>query len=532
MAAATLLAGSGPIEQAAAGPRARRRDRGAWLIGGAAALLAIAATAYFSHEGIILGTTDSYRHLEISRRILAGRTTGIAQLGGIWLPLPHMLQALFAWDWTLYRTGLAGSIVSMACFVACSVLIYKTVRILADRHTWPAVVSALIFMTNADLLYQQTTSMEELPTYAFTLGAVYSLLLWGKTRKPTLVLTAGICSMAAMLCRYEAWFLGLAYVACVILMSRRMGYSWRDTRGLGLVMALFGAATAAGGWLVYNWVIFGNPLYFIDAPGSSADEVVHNSTEIEIGSWPLTLRAYGTAVVSDIGLVVIGLGVIGLLVFLARERLSNRSLPVLAMTSVIPFFLWTLESGHEPFGTPTLNGGLTNFRFGLIVLLPAVILVGYLLGALPEAAEVPASVSTLAVVLMLAVVTFGTHQIALVTEARQDIAQQDSEAEAGAFLQEDTDGPILIDTVGNERAAFPVLDRTVYVGTRQNQVNIYARALSDPRAEGIDVIIMRITPGYQDQVYANLFGTAALKQYRMVYENADYAVYILGPTGD
>jgi Glucosyl transferase GtrII/Dolichyl-phosphate-mannose-protein mannosyltransferase len=528
MTAVSLVAEPGPLRQVPEPDPEPGRDRAAWLVGWIAAVLAIGTTAYYLHQNIILGTTDSYRHLEISRRILAGRSTGIAQLGGIWLPLPHIMQSLFAWNWTLYRTGLAGSIVSMSCYVGCSVLIYKIVRIMTGQRGWPAFVAALIFMTNADVLYQQTTSMEELPTYAFTLGAVYGLLHWSKSRKPTHVLTAGVCSLAAMLCRYEAWFLGVMYVLCVILMARRLGYSWRDTRGLALVMALFGAASAAGGWLVYNWVIFGNPLYFLDAPGSSVDEVVHGGFEPEIGNWPLTLRAYGTAVVSDLGLLVVGLGALGLVVFLIRERLSNKALPVLALTMVIPFFLWTLESGHEPFGTPTINGGLTNFRFGLIVLLPAVILIGYLLDALPEAAVVPAAVSVLSVMVVLAVVTFGTHQVALVTEAQQNVAAQEPEAEAGAFLQTFTTGPILIDTVGNERVAFPVLDRTVYLGTRDNQVNIYARALADPRSEGIDVIVMRTTPGDTDQVYANLFARPGLARYQMVYQNADYSVYVLG----
>jgi len=80
------------------------------------------------------------------------------------------------------------------------------------------------------------------------------------------VLTASLASMLAMLCRYENWFLGPVYVICVAVMARGLGYNWRDVRGLGLVMAVFGVAASSTGWLLYNWLIFGSPLYFLHGP--------------------------------------------------------------------------------------------------------------------------------------------------------------------------------------------------------------------------------------------------------------------------
>jgi hypothetical protein len=511
------------------------RDRGTTLLVAATALaMSVAAVAYFLHQHSILGIRDSYSHLEISRRVVVGRSVGIAQLGGIWLPVPHVLQALFAWNWTLYRTGLAGSAVSAGAYIACAVLVYKIVRVLTDYRRWPAVVGALVFITNANVLYQQSTSMDELPSYAFTLAAIYGLVQWAATKRAGYVLSASLASMLAMLCRYEEWYLGLLYVACVVLMARRLGHSWRDTRGLGLVMALFGVAVPAGGWLLYNWLIFGSPVNFLTGPNSSSDQMATQQNEPEIHNWALTLHAYGVAIASDLGLAVAATAAAAFVVFVVRERLSARALPILVLTAVLPFFVYSLESGQEPIGIPSVNGGLTNLRFGLIALLPAAILIGYLVGLLPtrrpKLTFAPVVALAVAALFALNATTFATHGVVLQHEAAENAAGQITPTEAGDYLTKHTKGPILIDVVRNERVAFLSLDRTVYSGTRDAEGNEWTRALADPRSLGIDVVVMRTTPTDRDKVYQALYGTPMLKAYKLAYQNTDYQVYVLSDT--
>ncbi len=524
-----------------------KQDRIALVLAAVAALFSAAATYHFFRAHILLGIRDSFSHLEISRRVLAGQTTGIAQLGGIWLPLPHILQAPFARNWTLYSTGLAGSIVSGACYVGSTVLIYKTIRALsaakrsalargAKSSPWPAVIGAFVFLTNPNVLYQQSTAMDELPLYLFALWTVYLLVRWTATDRPTYVLLAGIASAAAMLCRYEAWYLGLAYTVLVLVVARRQGHGWKDTSGLTLVFGVFGFVVPAGSWLVYNWVIFGTPIYFLTGPNSSGDQMASQQGEIEIHNWELTLRAYGTAATSDLGLLVIGAGLLALVAVLARDRLGVRSLPVLVFATVVPFYCYTLESGQEPIGTPVLNGGLTNFRFGLVGLLPAAILIGFAVdwavSRAPRRKRVSVlGVPALAVALSLGLValcgyTVARQQVVLEQEARENLSAQADPLAASAYLEHSTSGRILIDDVRNELVAFYVLDRTVYSGTRDSAGNVYARALQDPEANNIALIVMRITPGDPDQVYQSLHGQSALtRYYREIYHNANYVIY-------
>lgn len=504
------------------------RDRSVVPVALIAAAMAVASTVYYFRHDQLLGYQDSYSHLEIARRILTAQTTGLAQLGGIWLPLPHLLEALFAWNWTLYRTGLAGSIVNGAAFVVSTVYLYRIVLALKPGRRMAAFAGAMVFATNANMLYQQATAMDELPLFAFTLAAVYGLINWVKTRRAACLLGAAVGSMGAMLCRYEAWFLAIVYLITTVIMARRMGYNWRDVRGLGLVFAVIGVACSAIGWLLYNWLIFGSPVNFLYGSDSSADQMSHFVGDTEKGSWSRTLDAYGTTLQSDLGWFVIVLAIAGLVVFIARERFSAKSLPVLALASVIPFYIYSLESGQEPLEVPALNDALLNLRFGLIALLPAAILIGYLLGSLPKWPHRASSAALCAALAALCLIAIRAGNVVLPYEAVQDNNAQAYQAEAAAFLENDTSGRILINLTGNERVAFPVLKRLIYEGSKGPDGPLWQVALTDPQAEQIQVIVMRYAGAAgQDEIYQDLRGTRAMAAYHLVYKNADYEVFAL-----
>jgi Dolichyl-phosphate-mannose-protein mannosyltransferase len=504
----------------------RDRDRLPVWVGLAAAVLSFASTVYYFRHQLVLGYQDSFSHLEISRRVVAGLSPGIAQLGGVWLPVPQLLQDVFSWNFTLYRTGLAGAAVSMACYVAATVLLYRLIRLFTADRAWPAVAGAMAFAVNVNVLYQQSTPMDELPFYVFTIAAVYYLVRWAQKRASTSLLPASVSSMLAMLCRYEAWFLGGVYVICVIAMGRRLGYSWRDVRGLAIIPAFFGLIIPAGGWLLYNALIFGNPLNFANGPDSSAAQMAERHSDINVGSWPLTLKAYGFAVGADLGLAVLAVAVIGLGVFVVTERFSARSLPVFGLLTIIPFFLYSLEAGGEPISMPQ-QGSLLNYRFGLVAMIPAAIMIGYLISRIPGRAVLPAALATMAVLAGLSWLSFDRHQVVLATEAAQDLWAQRDQIQAGNFLEEHTSGLILMDTVGNERVDFDVIDRTIYDGTKESGRNQWAAVLNDPMAFGVRSIVMRLPSPAEpsDVVYVALHDSPRLRAYQLVYRSAAYLVY-------
>ena len=493
----------------------------------------IMAYGYYAHHHITMAIKDSYSHLEIGRRVLSGTTPGIAQFGGVWLPLPHVLQALLAWNWFLYRTGLSGSLISMAAYVVASQAVYRIIRVFDAERTWPAVVAAMVFMANPNVLYMQSTSMDELPFFACTLIAVLYLLRWATAGRPTSLMAGSMASFAAMLCRYEAWLLGVLYVITVMVIARRNGHNWRDVRGLGLVATVFGLAVAASGWLLYNWAIFGNPLNFLDGSESAAKQM-SGRTDVEIGHWRVALHGYSTAVIADIGLAVLIAGAAGLVLLLVRERLSARSLPLLCLVMLLPFHLYSIESGQFPFGVPDINNDLDNLRFGLPPIVPAALFIGYLLSQFPSGGRlrlpgwIPATAAAAATVALAAMGAVATahRQVAIAAEATNDLGYLSYQAQVADELEHHTHGLILMNAYGNEKALFPVLDRVVYEGSKSTRENMWFRSLDAPAATGIQVIVMRFTGPTVDDVFLRLHGSPVLKDYRLLLQNGQYLVYV------
>lgn len=506
----------------------RRRDVAAIGVALAAAVLSIAACVHFYLEQRILGYHDTFAHLEISRRLLNGRTTGIAQLGAIWLPVPHILQSMLAWSRPLYITGLAGSIVSMTAFVVCTTLIYRTVRVFSPQRVWPAIAAAAVFMTNPNVLYHQTTPMDELTFYACAMGAVYGLVRWADTMRATYLLRASIACMLAMLCRYEGWFLGGVLTVAVLIMARQTGHSWRDTRGLTSIFAVFGVAVPAIGWLAYNWAVTGSPVNFYNGPHSSVDQMSRRTIDVAVGSWTKTLHAYGSALVADFGVIVLTAAAVGLLVFLVVGRLSARTLPILGLSAILPFYVFTIYRGGAPISVPPVTEPLLNLRFALVAGLPAAVFIGFLLARLPRRTVLATSVLTVLGLLSISAIAFKQDSLVTVREAAQHQAAQEAQAEVAEFLDGRTAGPILLNIVGNERAAFPVLDRVIYEGTKINKVNVWEQALRSPQSVGAHVVLVRHSRRYgPDELHGALHKKPVMAAYRVVFKNTDYTVYQL-----
>jgi hypothetical protein len=74
----------------------------------AAVLLGFMALIVCFTRGYVLLYGDAVAHLGIARRILDSRNPGLVQLGGVWLPLPHLLMLPFVQKMEWWQSGLAG----------------------------------------------------------------------------------------------------------------------------------------------------------------------------------------------------------------------------------------------------------------------------------------------------------------------------------------------------------------------------------------------------------------------------------------
>src|SRR4051794_12114306 len=74
----------------------------------ASLLIFISVTSFIIYyfNGLGLAYNDARSHLDIGRRVVEGLKPGFAQLGSVWLPLPHLLMVPTIWSDFMWHTGL------------------------------------------------------------------------------------------------------------------------------------------------------------------------------------------------------------------------------------------------------------------------------------------------------------------------------------------------------------------------------------------------------------------------------------------
>src|SRR5215212_6428055 len=82
----------------------------------AAAVVGTAAAWHYHRLGLTLSHYDARGHLVVARRIVDSITPGWQQIGAVWLPLPHLLNAIPVQVDLFYRTGASGVAISVASF--------------------------------------------------------------------------------------------------------------------------------------------------------------------------------------------------------------------------------------------------------------------------------------------------------------------------------------------------------------------------------------------------------------------------------
>src|SRR5690348_9878824 len=128
--------------QFAAGTPQPSPRRDALVIAAAAALLGSAAAVHYTRLGLALAHYDARAHLVVARRVFDSLTPGWQQVGAVWLPLPHLLNAIpVQSDW-LYRTGYSGIAISIAAMTIASWAIARAIHRATGSWIGGAVAAA------------------------------------------------------------------------------------------------------------------------------------------------------------------------------------------------------------------------------------------------------------------------------------------------------------------------------------------------------------------------------------------------------
>jgi hypothetical protein len=343
-------------------------------------LISILSFVYFLSNGTALAYNDARSHLDIGRRVVENLKPGFAQLGSVWLPLPHLLMTVTIWNDFMWHTGLSGALQSMVSFLGTAVLIYLFLKRLGVG-LFGRFVGVLFFVINMNILYMQSTAMTELLLLATMTAGVYELMMWHKEESLFRLISSAFWIMLSTLIRYDGWFLLIFALGLIVFHAVRK-HGLKTAEGVAvlfLTLAGFGIFI----WLLWNLMIFKDPLYFAFGPYSAHSQQLVME---KAGALPtkhnflLSFKTYWYALVYNSGFFSVLLSVLGL-ILLWFDKKIEASIKFGISALLAPFFfnILALYLGHSVLYVQDLSGSWFNVRYGLMMMPAVAVFGGYLL---------------------------------------------------------------------------------------------------------------------------------------------------------
>lgn len=489
-----------------------------------------AGTWYFLYtEQLTLVYNDAKSYMNISRLVVDNQQPGLAQIGSVWLPLVHILKLPFIWiDWA-WRSGFAGSVVSMASYVLTVIGIAAITLRLTGKRT-AAIIAGIVAALNVNFLYLQSTPLTE-PLYLalFTWSVFCLVAYWQSSNIKFLLPLAGLTALQC-LTRYDGWFVAGIFAAFILtyeLWVRKAAFK----KALGhLLLFVIPVAFACVLWFAWNALIFGDALYFIAGPGSAhaQQQIINNSSGlITKGSIGHALTGYGFAVVGNLGWWIIGTGLVGWLAYLISAKRKELSLLLVALGAVLAIFVFNVLAlwfGFSSINVPELHWPspstlepLFNVRYGILLLPLAALGVGLLI----------AKWRWLVVPVLAVVALQGSVML-----QEQPITLRDGTRGASAFVQHDLAAATRQHVKPGEDALLSLsivnplafesgmeLKQIIHEGVR----NRWEASLAYPEGNAKWIII---GPNASDPVRRALYDGPALRaHYTLVYQDKHGSIY-------
>lgn len=478
------------------------------MLGALAAIVGTAAAASYWRAGLSLSHYDAKAHLVVARRLLDSLTPSWEQIGAVWLPLPHVLNALpVQIDW-MFRTGASAIAISIASFALATACISALVMRISGSQAG-AILAALLFASNPNVLYLQSTPMTEPLLFGLSALVLLHLTEWALSETVLARATAGWTIVAACLTRYEAWpITGAAIVVAAVVKWRRGASAGNVTRAaarlaayavgtavffMGLSFATTGQWFVTGGFYVPDPELQGQPVAVIEAIlDGLADLAGERFVQFSLAS---------TAVILVIGLV--------------RRSSAALVMPLaLAGAAALPFYAYI--SGH-PF----------RIRYEIPLVLAGAACCGAAVSLLRKAA--PVAAIPMAALVMMHAPTFDPSLAPMVIEAQLDRQHSVGRRAVTECLKQHYDGTTIMASMGSlahymqelSLAGFD-LDDFLHEGSGPMWLHAYhwepwlvaGWILVEEKAEGGDMLYQRRRewPGF-------------LERYTRVCEGGNVALY-------
>jgi cellulose synthase/poly-beta-1,6-N-acetylglucosamine synthase-like glycosyltransferase len=375
-----------PKQKRAESAAKRSKVRDLWFVATivAACVASIGACWYYFQQHEILLYQDALSHMRISRSVFDNLTPGLAQLGSVWLPLPHVLMWPFIWNDYLWHSGLAGSFVSMPCYVIAAICIFLSARRLTHSSS-ASFIGTLVFILNPNVLYLQSIPLSETVCIATSALTAYFFLCWVQDGKLQQLILVAACAFLATLARYDGWALFVAVFCCTVIVGWMKHQNWHQIRANLVVFGFLGSLGIAL-WFLWNKLIFGDPLFFQKGLYSSQAQQSQELTAGQLYSYHnlwQAFRYYTIVSVQTIGVVLFVLAFVGIIWFVLKHKFTPVTLAALLFAIPFPFYIVALYSGQAIIWIPGANPPdahifMYNVRYGTQMVVPAALFVALL----------------------------------------------------------------------------------------------------------------------------------------------------------
>ncbi|MDE1161514.1 MAG: hypothetical protein PW792_06150 [Acidobacteriaceae bacterium] len=339
---------------------------------------------------------DAVAHLGIARRIVDAHYPGLAQLGGVWLPLPHLLMLPFIGKMAMWQTGFAAVPMSMASFALSVAGIWRLARRLM-RPRW-AFVATAFYALNPNLLFLSTTAMTEalflalfIWTVVMAMEAIAAIRAGKTSTANARMIVAGLLIVGQVFTRYDGWIIGAVVWLCLAIAW------WRSPHRAKMQTAflIFTLLCVAGPlvWFWYNahfehdWLDFMRGPYSAKsierktAPPGQHYRGWHNP------AWALlfyTRTAQVDAAAWETGFGLMLAAIYGL--WLSAKRRTEQAVNLRGEIGAallwvpLPFYVYSIAYGSVPIFIPQLwPHSYYNARYGM-EMLPALAVYAALAG--------------------------------------------------------------------------------------------------------------------------------------------------------
>src|SRR5260221_2580413 len=485
-----------------------------WIYVAILSVISVVSWIFYYSQGLTLSYNDARSHLDVARRVIDNLQPGFAQIGSVWLPLFHIFELPFIWNYTLWQTGIAGSIISMISYVIGGVFILLLSKQL--RFSFLAsLVTAGLYALNPNIVFMQSTPMTELLLLSTSFAGVYYIVRWVESFSIIDLILAGLFTFLASLTRYDGWFLFLFMSGVVSYVSLKKG-KFRTAEGATLFFVTL-AGLGIVMWFAWNLLIFKNPLYFAIGPYSAKaqqDILQAQGRLLTKGNAVYSIVMFVLVIKENLGLLVSLLSVAGVWVLAASKKLSLFTKIAVGLLLVpIIFNILSLVTGDSVVYLPYIFPFTWfNDRYGLMLIPAAAIAVGAVANKGKLFSIIVGSILLMSVATMYldnAVITI----------------QDDVRGASGNFLNDTGDwvganaktGLILVASASNDalefRSKLP-LNHFISEGDQK----YWAVSLADPAKYSQSVILHK-----GDTVYASLIGNKKfLQNFHLVYRS-DFA---------